>query len=67
LEAKNPEVDARGRLLEKYDDHNYCHLRITVDKDYLRIGFHQVGVSTLAQSRFDLVTVELNSHTMVAN
>jgi Calcineurin-like phosphoesterase len=67
LEAKNTEVDARGLLLEKYDDHNYGHLRITVDKDYLRIGFHQVGVSTLAQSRFDLVTVELKSHTMVAN
>jgi hypothetical protein len=26
-----------------------------------------VGASTLAQSRYDMVTVELASHTMVAN
>ena len=42
-------------------------LRITVDEQHLRIGFHQVGVNSLAQSRFDLVTVELASHTMIAN
>jgi hypothetical protein len=56
-----------GLLLEKYDDTNYGYLRITVDAEQLRIGFHQVGASTLAQSRFDMVTVELKSHTMVAN
>jgi hypothetical protein len=33
----------------------------------LRIGFHQVGNASLAQSRFDLVTVDLKSHTMVSN
>jgi hypothetical protein len=52
LERK-PAVDARGLLLEKYDDTNYGYLRITVDKELLRIGFYQVGVSSLAQSRFD--------------
>jgi hypothetical protein len=38
-----------------------------VDVEQSRIGFHQVGRSTLAQSRFDMVTVDLASHTMVAN
>jgi hypothetical protein len=38
-----------------------------VDKELLRIGFYQVGVSSLAQSRFDMVTVDLASHTMVSN
>jgi Calcineurin-like phosphoesterase len=66
LEHK-PAVDARGLLLEKYDDTNYGYLRITVDKELLRIGFYQVGVSSLAQSRFDMVTVDLASHTMVSN
>jgi hypothetical protein len=66
LEHK-PAVDARGLCLEKYDDTNYGYLRITVDKDLLRIGFYQVGVSSLVQSRFDMVTVDLARHTMVAN
>lgn len=63
----NPAVTVGGLLLEKYDDTNYGYLRITVDAEQLRIGFHQVGNSSLAQSRFDLVTVDLKSHTMVAN
>ena len=62
-----PAVDARGLQLEKYDDTNYGYLRITVDKEQLRIGFYQVGTASLAQSRFDMVTVDLASHTMVAN
>jgi Calcineurin-like phosphoesterase len=66
LEHK-PVVEARGLLLEKYDDINYGYLRITVDKELLRIGFHQVGASSLAQSRFDMVTVDLASHSMVSN
>ncbi len=66
LEVK-PAVTVGGLLLEKYDDTNYGYLRITVDAEQLRIGFHQVGNSTLAQSRFDLVTVDLKTHTMVSN
>jgi hypothetical protein len=66
LESK-PAVDARGLLLEKYDDTNYGYLRISVDDSQLRIGFHEVGVRSLLQSRFDLVTVDLATHTMVAN
>jgi len=66
LEVK-PAVKVGGLLLEKYDDHNYGYLRITVNKKQMAIGFHQVGASTLAQSRFDMVTVDLASHTMIAN
>ena len=66
LESK-PAVKSNSLLLEKYDDHNYGYLRITVTKEQLRIGFHQVGLASLNQSRFDLVTVDLASHTMVSN
>ncbi|HEX8711395.1 MAG TPA: metallophosphoesterase [Terracidiphilus sp.] len=62
-----PAVNVKELILEKYEDHNYGYLRITVDKEQLRIGFHQVGANTLAQSRFDMVTVDLKSHQMVAN
>lgn len=62
-----PAVQVKDLLLEKYEDHNYGYLRITVDDTLLRIGFHQVGVNSLAQSRFDFVTVDLASHQMVAN
>jgi hypothetical protein len=67
LESKNTGVKTKGLLLEKYDDTNYGYLRITVDKDQLRIGFYEVGARSLAQSRFDMVTVDLATHTMVAN
>lgn len=63
----NPAVKSKALILEKYDDHNYGYLRISVDKQQLRIGFHQVGITSLRQSRFDMVTVDLASHTMVAN
>lgn len=67
LEGKHPPAWVKQLLLEKYDDHNYGYLRVHVDKEELKIGFHQVGVRTLAQSRFDMVTVNLADHTMVAN
>jgi len=66
LEA-HPVLKVKDLLLEKYDDTNYGYLRIHVDKEQLRIGFHQVGARTLAQSRYDLVTVNLADDTMVAN
>jgi Calcineurin-like phosphoesterase len=62
-----PVVKTGGLLLEKYDDQNYGYLTVSVDAKQLRIGFHQVGSGSLFQSRFDLVTVDLASHTMVAN
>jgi hypothetical protein len=64
---KNPALEVKDLILEKYEDHNYGYLRVTVDDKFLRIGFHQVGVNSLAQSRFDFVTVNLKSHQMVAN
>src|SRR6266481_3905905 len=66
LESK-PAVKAKSLVLKHYDDKNYGYLRITVDKTYLRIGFQQVGQTTIPQSRMDMVTVELASRTIVAN
>ena len=66
LEQK-PAVDARGLLLERFDDRNFGYLRVSVDKEQLRIGFHQVSTGSLAQSLADMVTVDLASHTMVSN
>ena len=66
LESR-PALKVKSLLLEKYDDTNYGYLRIHVDKEQLRIGFHQVGVRTLAQSRYDMVTINLSDPTMVAN
>jgi len=67
LEGKNPLAKVKHLILAKYDDHNYGYLRIHVDKKYLKIGFHQVGVRTLAQSRYDMATVRLEDHHLVAN
>ncbi len=66
LENK-PAIKSKGLLLEKHDGLNYGYLRISVDKNQLKIGFHQAGVAILAQSRYDMVTVDLATHTMVAN
>lgn len=63
----NPAVKTGGLLLEKYDDTTYGYLRVTVDAQQLRIGYHQVGKATVAQSQFDLVTVDIATHTMVSN
>jgi hypothetical protein len=62
-----PGLSSGGLVLEKHDDTNYGYLRITVDNEQLKIGFHQVGASSLAQSRSDCVTVDLAAHTLVAN
>ena len=64
---KDSAVPVNDLILEKYEDHNYGYLRITVDDKLLRIGYHQVGVNSLAQSRFDFVTVNLKTHQMVSN
>ena len=67
LEGKDSDAKVKHLILAKYDDHNYGYLRIYVDKQYLKIGFHQVGMQSLAQSRYDMVTVRLADHHMVAN
>lgn len=63
----NPAIQATGLILEKYDDRNYGYLRISANKDQLRIGFHEVTNQSILQTRYDLVTVELKTHQMVAN
>jgi Calcineurin-like phosphoesterase len=53
--------------LEKYDDENSGYLRISADKSQLRIGFHEATEGSILQSRYDLVTLDLNTHELVAN
>lgn len=66
LEYK-PALSSTGLILKHYDDMNYGYLRITVDKQKLQIGFHLVNAGQLAQSRIDMVTVDLASHTVTGN
>ena len=67
LEPTQPAVQAKSLVLEHYDDTNFGYLRITVNKSNLQLAFHQVGTSSIAQSRADMVTVDLASRTVVAN
>lgn len=60
-------VKPLGLKLEKYNDRGYGYLRIDATETHLGIGFHAVGSTTVAQSRYDKVTVDLASHTTVAN
>ncbi len=64
---KNSAIPSKGLQLKHYDDTNYGYLRITVDKSRLQIGFHQVGKSSIPQSRVDMVSVELASRKIIAN
>ncbi|HEY0702242.1 MAG TPA: metallophosphoesterase [Candidatus Acidoferrales bacterium] len=64
---QKPAITSKGLILKHYDDQNYGYLRITVDAQSLKIGFNQVGTSSIPQSRTDLVTVDLASHTVVGN
>jgi hypothetical protein len=66
LDAK-PAVPAEPLVLKHYDDTNYGYLRITVDKETIRIGFQQGGNASLLQSQADLVTVELKNHKVIGN
>lgn len=60
-------ISSSDLILKHYDDQNYGYLRISVDKSDLRIGFQQVGGPSVFQSRADFVTVDLATHTVVAN
>jgi hypothetical protein len=62
-----PAIKTGGLLMEKFDDTHYGYMRITVDNTQLKITFNQVGAGSLAQSAFDMVTVDLASHAMVSN
>ncbi len=67
LESKGSKTRVKHLILAKYDDQNYGYLRIHVDRKYLKIGFHRVSPRSLAQSRFDMATVRLKDHHLVAN
>src|SRR5262249_19735583 len=62
-----PAVKTGGLLLEKFNDTDFGYLRIGVDAKQIQIGFHIASSGRLSQSRFDMVTVDLASHTMVSN
>jgi hypothetical protein len=64
---RNPAVKSNGLVLEKYDDRNYGYLRLSADAAQLKIAFHHVEAHSLTQSRFDLVTIDVATHTKVAN
>lgn len=66
LDAK-PAIDVKGLVLEKYNDTQYGYLRISADASQLAIGYHLVGNVSIAQSRFDKVTVDIASREMVSN
>ncbi|MGY2049294.1 metallophosphoesterase family protein [Methylobacterium sp. JK268] len=66
LDAKS-DVAATGLRFDKYDDHTYGYLRVTADAEHLRIAYHQAGVRSILQSRYDLATVDLARHVLVAN
>jgi len=63
----DPAVESGGLILEKFASRNYGYLRVEVDTQLLRIGFHEAVNEDFHQSRYDLVTVDLATHTMVAN
>ena len=56
-------------VLKKYADSrtSYGYLTVSVDKQTLRTGFHTVGITSPQQSRFDMVTIDLATHTASAN
>lgn len=62
-----PKVGKTSLTLEKYDDTHPGYLRVSANETELRIGFHQATDGSILQSRFDLVTVDLASHEMIAN
>ena len=66
LDAK-PAITGEGLTIEKFDDQNFGYLMLTADKSRLRIAYHNTAGSSPAQSRFDLVTIDLAHQIRVAN
>jgi Calcineurin-like phosphoesterase/Iron/zinc purple acid phosphatase-like protein C len=54
-------------IFENYDDTDYGYLRIVVNATQMRIELHDAQVGQVFKSPSDAVTVDLASHTMVAN
>lgn len=62
-----PAISVQDLILKHYDDQDYGYLRIRVDNKTLAIEFHQIGQSSLFQSRTDMVTIDLASHQVIGN
>ena len=63
----HPAITSEGLTIEKFDDQNSGYLLVTVDGTRLRIAYHNTAGTSHAQSRFDLVTIDLASQIRVAN
>ncbi len=59
-----PQVEARGLVLEHHDDRTYGYLRATADPNSLVLAFHPVGTGAMPAEPFDRVVVDLASHTV---
>jgi len=62
---RTPKKVSNEIIFENYDDKNYGYLRIIVDKDTLRIEYHDDNPDQKTDS--DAVTVQLKDHTMISN
>ncbi len=56
-----------GLVLENYDDQDFGYLRVVVDAKRMRIEMHDTVAGQTFKSPSDMVTVDLASHTIVAN
>src|SRR5262249_30400281 len=66
----NKTVDARGLVLNNYEDSHFGYLRISVDKNRLSIAFNAIprlGAMPGPTPPPDVVTVDLASHKVVPN
>jgi hypothetical protein len=63
----HPAVASEGLTIEKFDDQNFGYLYLTVDATRLRIEYRNTAGASHAQSRFDLVTIDLANRIRVAN
>ena len=62
---RTPNQVSNDLIFENYDDKNYGYLRITINKETLRIEYHDADPNQKTDS--DAVTVDLKSHTMISN
>jgi calcineurin-like phosphoesterase family protein len=65
--AQGPDAVSTGLVLEYYDDSAYGYLRVSADAQQLELAYHEVNVGSVAQSRIDVVTVDLTSHSLVSS
>jgi hypothetical protein len=54
-------------IFENYDDQDFGYLRIVVDDKQMRIELHDAQAGQVFKSPSDAATVDLKTHTMIAN